>query len=237
MKLILLILPVFLSVKLLAITGEEVLDKVYQASKAKKDLIYHGHFSLYKGFTSTEVVNEFNSVTMRHKDLLYQQFGSEGEMIYFSDYILKIDHKSKMVFIENPQKVIQVEGDLTIGKAQCKKIELETGTNTYTLSLYVKESINLPFSLVTVTVNKSNFWIKQLDFYYSEAMNFDQEEKRLFEDIGYPHLKITMEEPKKPSKEEAKKVEKEMYVTTQHGEMVLSEKYKTYQLLDNRVAQ
>jgi hypothetical protein len=215
-----------------AMSVKELIGKMQKIYNDKSHMEYHCTYELFKDHKSTVVVESYPGFFYRDNAKVYQKI-DETEFIYASDFFLQISNSEKLMGLSQPQKLINTPVDLDLALKNCSKTELEEKDGYYAITLIIKNSSDLPFSVVKMRIDKKKYFLERLDIYYSDMIDFSQEYTK--KDEQRPHLKITFNEPKLNPKQK-KYFELEYYFSLSNsGIMKPLEKYSDYTLIDNRL--
>lgn len=178
------------------------------------------------------VEESYKGYVYRDKSEVFQKI-DETEFVYATDFFLQISNSEKMISVGRPQKLITTNVDLNVALKNCSKTQLEEKDGYYAITLIIKNSSDLPFSVVKMRIDKKKYYLERLDIYYSDLIDFSNDSNKKDEDKS--HLKITFEAPKFNPKE-VNYFALNRYITKSNsGILNLVDKYSTYQLIDNRL--
>lgn len=214
------------------ITVTELIQKMQQVYNDKSTFEYHCTYELFKGHTSNLVEESYKGYMFRNRSEVYQKI-DETEFVYAKDYFLQISHSEKLVALAQPQKLITTNVDLNVALKNCSKTNLEEKDGYFAITLIIKNSSNLPFSVIKMRIDKKKYYLERLDIYYTDLTDFSKEDGKKDEDKS--HLKITFDSPKFDPKNQNYFVLEKYITKSNSGILNLTDKYSTYHLIDNRL--
>lgn len=210
----------------------ELIQRMQQVYSDKSTFEYRCTYELFKGHSSDVVEESYKGYVYRDKSEVFQKI-DETEFVYATDFFLQISNSEKMISVGRPQKLITTNVDLNVALKNCSKTQLEEKDGYYAITLIIKNSSDLPFSVVKMRIDKKKYYLERLDIYYSDLIDFSNDSNKKDEDKS--HLKITFEAPKFNPKE-VNYFALNRYITKSNsGILNLVDKYSTYQLIDNRL--
>ncbi len=211
----------------------ELIHKMQQVYSDKATFEYHCTYELFKGHKSDEVVESYKGYVYRNKLEVYQKI-DETEFVYAKDFFIQISNSEKLISLAQPQKLINTNVDLNLALKNCSKTQLEEKDGYYSVTLVIKNSSDLPFSVIKMRIDKKKYYLERLDIYYSDLIDFSNESNKKEEDRS--HLKITFDAPKFNPTKSVNNFTLDKYITrSSSGILSLIDKYSTYQLIDNRI--
>ena len=232
MKQLFLLLILLSSNSLFGMSVTELIKKMQQVYSDKSTFEYHCTYELFKGHKSDVVEESYKGYVYRNKSEVYQKI-DETEFIYAKDFFLQISNSEKMISLGQPQKLINTNVDLNSALKNCSKTQLEEKDGYYAVTLIIKNSSDLPFSVIKMRIDKKKYYLERLDIYYSDLTDFSDEYNKKDEDKS--HLKITFDAPKFNPKQVNYFILDRYITKSNSGILNLTDKYSTYQLLDNRL--
>lgn len=225
-------LLIFISGNSFGMGVTELIQKMQQVYSDKSTFEYHCTYELFKGHKSDLVEESYKGYVYRNKSEVYQKI-DETEFIYAKDFFLQISNSEKLLSLAQPQKLINTNVDLNIALKNCSKTQLEEKDGYYAVTLIIKNSSDLPFSVIKMRIDKKKYYLERLDIYYSDLTDFSTEYNKKDEDKS--HLKITFDAPKFNPKQVNYFILDKYLTKSNTGILSLVEKYSTYQLIDNRL--
>lgn len=232
MKALFLFLSLFVSTVSFSMNVKELIGKMQKIYNDKSSMEYDCTYELFKDHKSDVVTESYKGFFYRNGSKVYQKI-DETEFIYTNDFFLQISNSEKLIALSQPQKLISTPVDLDLALKSCSKTELEEKDGYFAVTLIIKNSSDLPFSVVKMRIDKKKYFLERLDVYYSDMSDFSEEFNK--SDQQRPHLKITFTEPKLNPKQ-ANYFELDRYFSkNSSGIMKLTTKYEGYQLIDNRL--
>ncbi len=211
---------------------EEVLKQVRENYTNVDQLEYFSTFELYKGHMTGSIHSSYSGYTYRKGSEVYQKI-DQTEFIYGANYFLKISHKEKKVMLDLPQKNINMDIDPTVFLKNCSEKHLEDKGKYYSITLKYSYGGESPFGEVKMRVNKKNFDVLQLDFYYATQRDFSEDFR--VKDFDRPHLKIKFEKMTRKPKTKNEFFDLEKYVINLNNLLSTTNYCNGYELIDNRV--
>ena len=232
MKTAFFLLTLIFSIPSFSMNAKELIGKMQKNYNDKSHIEYSCTYELFKGHKSDVVEESYKGFFYRNKANVYQKI-DETEFVYSSDFFLQISHSEKMISLGQSQKLVNTTVDLDLALKYCSKTGVEEKEGYYAVTLTIKNTADLPFSVVKMRIDKKHFFLERLDIYYSESIDFSQEYNK--NDQERPHLKITFNEPKLNPKG-LNYFEFDRYFSkSSSGILKLRENYSGYILVDNRL--
>lgn len=232
MKQLVFLLVLLFSNSLFGMGVTELIQKMQQVYNDKSTFEYHCTYELFKGHKSDLVEESYKGYVYRNKSEVYQKI-DETEFVYAADFFLQISNSEKLISLAQPQKLITTNVDLNSALKNCSKTQLEEKDGYYAITLIIKNSSDLPFSVIKMRIDKKKYYLERLDLYYTDLMDFSKENNKKDEDRS--HLKITFDSPKFNLKQVNYFVLDRYITKSNSGILSLIDKYSTYHLIDNRL--
>jgi outer membrane lipoprotein-sorting protein len=232
MKQLLFLLILLLANSSFGMSVTELIRKMQQVYSDKSTFEYHCTYELFKGHKSDVVEESYKGYVYRDKSEVYQKI-DETEFVYANAFFLQISNSEKMISLGQPQKLINTNVDLNSALKNCSKTQLEEKDGYYAVTLIIKNSSDLPFSVIKMRIDKKKYYLERLDIYYSDLTDFSDEFNKKDEEKS--HLKITFDAPKFNPKQVNYFVLDKYLTRSNSGTLSLIDKYSTYQLIDNRL--
>ena len=210
----------------------ELIQRMQKIYNNKSTFEYHCNYELFKGHKSDVIEESYKGYVYRNKSEVFQMI-DETEFVYAADFFLQISNSEKLISISRPQRLITTNVDLNVALKNCSKTQLEEKEGYYAVTLIIKNSSDLPFSVIKMRIDKKKFYLERLDIYYTDLIDFSKDSNKKDEDKS--HLKITFDTPKFNPKEVDYFVLNRYITKSNSGILSLVDKYSTYQLIDNRL--
>lgn len=226
------LLAILVSSASFSMNVKELIGKMQKIYNDKSHMEYNCTYELFKDHKSELVEESYKGFFYRNNSKLYQKI-DETEFIYADDFFIQISNSEKLVAISQPQKLMSTAVDLDLALKNCSKTEVEEKEGYYAVTLIIKNSSDLPFSVVKLRIDKKKYFLERLDIYYSDMSDFSEEYNK--KDQQRPHLKIIFNEPKLNPKQQNYFELDHYFSKNSSGIMKLVEKYAGYNLIDNRL--
>ncbi|QSB27666.1 hypothetical protein [Flavobacterium sp. CLA17] len=214
-------------------TVNEVFQKVARQYSLAKPLQYKSSYALYKDFDSKKIEESYKGIYYKNADNeVYSKVG-ETEILNAKTVYLKISHPEKALQISDP--VPNYAGDFDIKPLlELCKIEKFVDRKTYwEIRLVAKSYSNLPYSKIIVQITKG-FLIQKQTFYYSTVANFSKDYRS--PDPHYPRLEIIHTNYNRNPVNASIFNSKTYFTTSAKKEILLAERLKKYEIIDQRVS-
>jgi hypothetical protein len=232
MKAAIFLSALFISFGASAMSVKELIGKMQKIYNDKSHMEYRCTYELFKDHKSDVVVESYPGFFYREDSKMYQKI-DETEFIYAPDFFLQISNSEKLIALSQPQKLINTPVDLDLALKNCSKTEVEEKDGYYAVTLTIKNSSDLPFSVVKMRIDTKKYFMERLDIYYSDMTDFSEDYTK--KDQQRPHLKITFTEPKLNPKQQNYFELNRYFSKNSSGIMKPTEKYAGYTLIDNRL--
>ena len=167
--------------------AREILSRMQQVYAGDR-LEYSCTYALYRGHASDSVYESYGGYVYRSGGCLYQKIGLT-EFIYGKDFSLKVSHDEQAVGLADVQKTPVLGIDTEEALKECSDILVEDGGTYYELRLIIKNTSRLPFSLISMRIDKRTYQLGQLDLYYTLVEDFSLSNRQT--DLQAPHMRIT----------------------------------------------
>jgi hypothetical protein len=232
MKLIFCLIISFLPFIGLSLDVKSIMAKMRKVYEGSKNIEYSTTYDLMKGHKTNVVHSTYNGYFYKLGDLAYQKI-DQTEFVYFKDYFFKINHKEKAAIIEKAQQFEYYNSSIDNVISECSKINIEESEGFTTIIFFIKNTSSIPFSIIRLKLDADKFYIKQLDFYYTNQQDFST--KRNVVDKEKPHLRIKFIKTNfKPSVKKKYFNEQTYFKSPQKKYFELKEEWKNYEFIDNR---
>lgn len=212
--------------------AREVISRMQKVYKATTEYDYHCTYTLFKGHKSREVEDSYGGYVYRNKHNYYQKIGP-SEFVYGSDFFLQINHSEKALSLDLAQQNVAINVDLETALKECVELKLEEQDDFYQVVLRIKTTSQLPYSLVKLKIGKTNFYLRQIDLYYSEVANFSKDPS--LPDRRQPHLRIAFNELNTKPKKKDGVFLLETYLSKDNNMLQPAGNCKGYDLIDKRL--
>ena len=212
--------------------AKEVILKMQEVYQKYDNLEYNCVYDLYKGHQNQDAQSSYSGYVYKEKELVYQQI-DKAEMIYGNDFFLKINQNEKAMILEQQQVYQSMNSDLDKSFEECRAIDLEDKGDFYLITMTLKSTSQIPYSLVKLAIDKKKYYLTQIDLYYSDAENFSEVANT--NDMAQPHLKISFTDISFSPKKKSELFEMSKYLSKTNNELVLTPAYIDYELLDRRI--
>ena len=213
-----------------SISGEEYLKLIRANYLSLKAISYSLDYTLYKGYTGKEVVEEYTSFFGKQKNSEYRIINGV-ELININKISLSINHNRKTITVSDYKAIKPMDFDLEKTLQFCEKIEVEIIKQGFIVSLILRDKTDIPFNKLTLRLDKK-YWIKTIEMFYTSKINFS--DSYFEKDLDYPRLSIAYKEIDKNWKDKEGLLELDKYLSVVGSKLKLSKKLENYTLLDIR---
>ena len=210
----------------------EVLKKLKAKYSAVERIEYETRYELFRGHKTNEVHSAYTGYVYRHKNLMYQKI-HETEFVYGSDYSLRIHSEENAMVLGLKQSSLDLEVNLDEFLKQCKSKSIKEYYSYYSVVLTFMDDSPIPLGLIKMRVNKSDFTLLQLDFYYSDFQDFSTDFRKV--DLQPSHLRIKFKNINLSPEKKDYFFQYSRYIKTTKGILTPASKYKDFQLTDARI--
>jgi hypothetical protein len=232
MKLIICLIIPFIPLIGLSLDVKSILGKMRKVYESSKNIEYSTTYDLIKGHKTNDIATSYNGYFYKQGKQVYQKI-DQTEFVYFKDYFFKINHKEKAAVIEKAQQYEYYNSSIDNVISECSKINIEENEGFVTLIFYIKNTSSIPYSVIRLKLDADKYYIKQIDFYYSNDQDFST--KRDVIDKHKPHLRIKFLKTNLNPDVQKKYFKEESYFKTSHKKYFeLKEEWKNYEFIDNR---
>jgi len=215
----------------LGMDAREVLSRM-QRVYATERLEYRCTYTLFRGPESQDVAESYGGYVYREGGYLYQQI-AQTELIYGKDFFLKINHDEGAVSVDIAQQSPGVGINTEQALKECSEVLLDDGGAYYEIKLLLKRSSKLPFSVVSMHINKKNYELMQLDLYYTVVADFASGGGNT--DLQAPHMRITFSELKTDPDRGHELLEFARYLKRDDQTLIPTGSCAGYEFIDNRI--
>lgn len=212
--------------------AKEVLKKMQDAYNKHENLEYTCKYELFKGHQAEVPQTVYDGYMYKEKEEVYQRI-DKAEMIYGKDFFLKVNNNEKAMVIEQQQTFQSMNSDLEKSLNECRSVELEEKGDYYAITMTLKSTSQIPYSVVKLKIEKKKYFLTQMDLYYTDAANFS--EKEVTTDMAQPHLKISFNDTTFSPKGKSELLTMTKYLVKNNSQLELTQDYKEYELIDNRI--
>lgn len=215
-----------------AIDSKEILKKMTQVYEQTQVYELHNRYELFKGHKSDLVVESYEGYLCKDKSNAYQKI-DQTEMVMTSSFCLQISHAEKKMVLMKGQAFHNNEVDFEKAIKECKEIKSEEQGKYYMITLLIKNTSQLPFSVVKVKIRKSDYHIIQLDLYYAETQDFSKNPNKT--DLDKPHMRVSYTKFDKKMNVDKSRFAFETYFKTINTMIKPIGSIAQYELIDNRI--
>ena len=228
MKSITLFFALLLSSLTWAETGHEFLQKIQDNYNGLKSLEASMTYQLYKGFSGTAVIEEYQGQLMKSNSDSYKRI-KNTEFINTKNYNIKVVHEQRMIVVTQNLESQFLNADIAGALEMCQDILVSKNEKGRVLTLTMRQGTDLPYSKIDVLVDE-HYWMAQIVFYYSTLTDFSDD--RSAQDFDFPKLVITYNSLNQEWKDKEGICEIKNYIREDHGELLPSELLSTYQIIN-----
>lgn len=232
MKGICLLILLFLSQQVFALEAKDVIAKMQKVYNKEAHLEYDCTYELFKGHKSIAVETSYKGFVYRNKTNIYQKI-DQTEFVYAPDFFMQINHEEEAVVLGLAQRSVNLDVDMNTALKECSKLEIEIKDGYYSITMVIKNNSSLPFSVVKMRIDKTKYFLEQLDLYYSSAQDFSEDSNT--KDEAQPHLRISFKEPKFNPKAKNSIFTLATYFNIENKRLIPTGTVAGYLLIDNRI--
>jgi len=232
MKFLIVLGALFCVQTLLALDAKEIIAKMQKVYNKEAHLEYDCTYELFKGHKDATAETTYKGYVYRNKTNVYQKI-DQTEFVYASDFFLQINHEEQAAVLALSQRSVNLDVDMNTALKECSNIEMKTEDDYYAITLFIKNTSSLPFSIVKLRVDKKKYYLERLDLYYSAEQDFSEDAKKV--DMAQPHMRISFKEPKMNPKEKKTYFLLSTYIKTVDKKLIPTGSIEGYSFIDNRV--
>lgn len=221
-----------LSSTVFGLDAKEIIAKMQENYAKAERLEYASSYELFKGHTGEDLAKRYSGYFYRDGEQQFQKMGTT-EYVYNSAFFLAIDHEEKELVISKSQKVPSADMDIAAVLKACSATSITESVDNYIIVLEFNTFSNTPFSSVVLLISRSEFLLKQLDFFYAASQDFSEDGQ--VSDLHKPHLRIAFTQIKLKAKQHSELFELSTYTTNTQGTLAPKELYLGYIVRDNRI--
>lgn len=211
-------------------TKEAVLARVSAEYAAARPLQFTAVYNLYKDPQSKTIAETY-------KGNFYKNAANEIYLkINTTEYFatkkinIQVNHDEKAILVQKPQAIPQDQFNITKLLETFQHGYFKDQKTYWEMELLAKKSSALPYSKIVIRIGKDYFIQKQV-FYYSTAINFSKDYTK--RDVHKPKLEITFSKASRESIAPGR-FDTTPYITITKKGIKLSEKFSSYELIDQR---
>ena len=225
------LLPVFLSSLVSAQNAADILYKAGSFFKDAENYQMKVSYALYKNYTSNEVEEHYQGITVKQKDCYYAKV-KETEIVSTAKWSITISNEEKLMLIhQNALPLIPKELDLELIKKYGKELFVQEKENEYHVTIVFNEKTTVALEKMTVRIAKSNYFIHGITYYYHELHDFSPTYRQ--QDLSKPRLEILFFDYSQKTELESTVFEMATYFKKQKENYIPSSKYEHYELILN----
>lgn len=232
MKKIVILLFVVFSILTNAQTAEQILIKVQQndsLANYKVDLKYQ----LYKGLNGDKLLEEKNGIYVKYNNNIYNKTHNT-ESIITPKFYVKVNHDEKaLVFLKN-KSIKPNTKSMFIGVSnllkQFENPKIIKNDNFWVIRLITKEYSQLSISMITLTINKTDYKVKKQVLILSNLTNFAKNNDK--NDYNLPRLEISFSNYKQVTKDDEDLFNMSKYITENNNKITVSNYLKNYEIIN-----
>jgi hypothetical protein len=213
-------------------TVNEVLQRLAKQYSLAKPLQYKSNYTLYKDFNSKKAEQNYKGIYYKNAlNEVYTKIG-DTEILNSKTVYLKISNAEKALEILPPVKNYTGDFDMKPLLDVCKIEKFVDYKSYWEITLIAKNYSSLPYSKIVVQVTK-NYFLQKQTFYYSTVINFSKDYKS--PDPHYPRLEIVNTNFNRSPVNASIFSTKTYFTTSAKKQIILAEKLKKYEIIDQRV--
>ena len=231
-SIIVLIVCLLTKAYLFGYSGEELLQKITVKYSKMESIQFQTKYDLYKGHKSNEIISSYEGFIYRKDNELYQKI-DKTEFVYGKDFFLKISHKEHVLVLDSEQKTMTSDIDLSQFKNDVREVKVKEFESSYKLVIYYKSYSQVPFSCVTMLIDRDSELITQMDFYYTNPTDFSKE--TLKRELDLAHLRVTFFNIKINPARPNDILDWSTYLGKKNSYIIPVKNCVGYELIDNRI--
>jgi hypothetical protein len=209
-------------------TLNDVLKKMNNQFMSKS-LQFATSYSLYKDHKTSVVHENYKGEFIKNKANEVCMRIKNTDFINNNKFSVKINHDQKALQVFERKK-FENEFDVNKFLALCS-LKSFTDYKTHWEVIFIPKALTgLNYSQILIQINK-NYTLKKQVFYYNYEMNFSKDYTK--SEMHMPRLVITFSDYK-DTIEEYKINSDLIFTESKSGQLILGQKYKTYELEDKR---
>lgn len=212
-------------------TVNSVLEKMNDKFIASNAFRFESKYNLYKDYTSKIVHQNYNGLFLKNaKNEVYMKIG-ETEFINTNTVSLKVSHSEKAILVSNKQDFSTGTFDINKLIVLCEITSFKDFKTFWQIYLTPKKLSGLNYSHIVVKIDK-NYNILEQVFYYNTGFNFSGNYRE--QQLTKPRLEIKYS-GHTHQVSDLIKINPKLYITIKEaGNVLLTPKYKNYEVIDNR---
>ena len=210
------------------LTAQQIIRNASKAFNEAPYITNNSNYNLYENYNSKKVYRNYTGIVLKKNNINYFKI-KNTEFVSFKNIGIKINHDQKAIVIEKQKKSTD-ESPLSLTnylEAYNAKL-IETDKNNYICELTPNKITQVMLSKIVIHIRKKDYHIvKQILFFVEKMETKNAKGKSIY---STPRLEITFTPRQKNEKRDNILISKENYFTEKGNELVLSNKFSTYQL-------
>lgn len=232
MKKILIIYLVFIQIVAIGAEGKDVLEKIRANYIDLKSCSADMHFAIFRGFESTNPVEEYSGFFCRNEVNSYRKIADAEFFNFTSDGIyLQLDHDARSMYLSSSVNETMFEADLEKSLKMCGNIIVTKEQGKLAISLILSKTHDMPYNRLDLLVTE-DYWIESVTMYYAAKANFSKDFNR--PEMDEVKMQISYLNFKKAWSDENGKLSAANYLNLAGKKYEPTSLYKNYSIVDLR---
>ncbi len=232
MRSVLIIVCLLFGLQAFCLDGKELIQKMQSFYRSNERIEYTTRYQLFKGHRSTNVETQYEGYNFKDGSNFYQRI-KQTEFVYGKEFFLRINSEDQTLEYDHALPFWSNGADFEKAMNECREVKVEESENTYTVILLFKITSQSDFSVMRIKMDKTDYHLVQLDFYYSARQDFSTE--RTVKDLHQPHLRILFENLRTDVEKKDKLFRISSYLAETGHFLKPVGKYSEFELIDNRL--
>lgn len=209
------------------LTAQQIINAASKAFNNASYITATSNYNLYENYNSKKVYRHYTGSILKKNNVNYFKI-ENTEFVSFKNIGIKINHDQKAVVIEKQKKTEQSPLSLNNYLEAYNSKLIETDKNNFICELTPNRITQIMLSKIVIYIRKKDYQIVKQNLFFVEKMESkDAKGKRIY---STPRLEITFTPREKNEKRDNMLISKENYFTEKGNEIILSNKFSTYQL-------
>ena len=191
-------------------------------------------YRLYQNHESTQPAEVRTGFFKRQGNKVHSKL-MEIETMQNEDYMIMVDPSSKILMVTDPglNTTEELIFDMDSVLSYCSAITFQElkGNNVY--KMYYHGPVSYPYTAVEIHINKDSYFMEKLVLYFAEAISVDPDNPDA--PVEPPRAEILHSNIRVNPRLESKLFSEKKYVKVKDGELVCSEHYQDYRMINQRI--
>lgn len=209
------------------LTAQQIINNASQAFNDATYISAASNYNLYENYNSKKVYRHYSGVVLKKNNVNYFKI-KNTEFVSFKNVGIKINHDQKAVVIEKQKKIDESPLSLKNYLDAYNAKLITTDKNNFICELTPNKITQIMLSKIVIYIRKKDYQVVKQDLFFTDKMESkDEKGKRIY---STPRLEITFTAREKNEKRDNILISKENYFTEKGNEVMLANKFSTYQL-------